>query len=372
MPKTIDLDPARIPEHARRFAAPCELKAGDQADSVAVHILARSPEPLDHWYWGLCVHDLDGMQKHKEKLALDYVHDDEQILGYLDTFEHRDGGLWADGKLLLTSERAKQIYSDHQNGVPYEASIAFGMDGLVTEFVHANATAVVNGREMAGPLLVFRQWNLRGVAICPHGYDKHTLTEFCAANPNLARFTPPEDATVDGAEDPDAVSGAAADDLTDPPPAAEAATDEPAPEAEIVDDPPNPETPDLEATAETPDPEAPAETPAADPAAQRAAEGAVFVAEFGEDRGPRYFTAGLTLEAARAEYTRDLAEENAALRSRLEAIGDRLGDVEPVEFQDGEPGQAKTASGRDAKQLRNSLPERLANFALGLRFAGKN
>jgi len=355
MPKTIDLDPARIPEHARRFAAPCELKAGDKADSVAVHILARSPEPLDHWYWGLCVHDLDGMQTHKEKLALDYVHDNEQILGYLDTFEHRDGGLWADGKLLLTSERAKQIYSDHQGGVPYEASIAFDLDGLVTEFVQRNATAIVNGREMAGPLLVFRQWNLRGVAICPHGYDKHTLTEFCAANPHLARFTPPEDA----AEDPDAETGGAAE---DPPPAAEAETDKPAPEPKIVDEEP-----------ETPESEASAADPPADPAAQRAAEGAVFVAEFGDERGPKYFTRGLSLDQARAEYTRELAEENQSLRDRLAAIGDRLGDVEPVEFQDGEPkSQQRTRSGRDAKQLRNALPERLANFALGLRFAGKN
>lgn len=349
MPQTINLDPARIPEHARRFAAPCTLAAG-KADAVDVHIAARSEEPIDHWYWGQCVHDLDGMQQHKAKLALDYVHDDEQILGYLDKFEHRDGALWADGQLLLTSERGKEVYENHQAGVPYEASIAFDLDGLVTEFVQQNAETEVNGQTMKGPLLVFRKWNLRGVAICPHGYDKHTLTEFCQQNPE-ARFTPPAE---EPAEDP--ADHSSAEDLTDPPPVGEAATDEPAPEAEEVAEPP----------AETPP------APAEDAAAQRAAEGAAFVAEFGEDRGSRYFTRGLTLDAARVECSRELREENESLRGRLAAIGDRLGDVQPVEFQDGEKGGQKTASGRDAKQLRNHLPDRLAAFAMGLRFAGKN
>ncbi len=366
MPKTIELDPARIPEVARRFVAPCTLaKSADKADAVDVHIAARSEQPLDHWYWGQCVHDLDGMQTHKERLALDYVHDDEQILGYLDTFEHRDGALWADGKLLLSSERAREVLANAQNGVPYEASIAFDLDGLVTEFVQQNAETEVNGQKMTGPLLVFREWNLRGVAICPHGYDKHTLTQFCQQNPG-AKFTPPEDATIDetpDAEEPDAESDDATDG-SDPPPVAEASTDEPTPQAEEVDDP-DPETPDPAAPADD------AETP--DPAAQRAAEGAAFVAEFGEDRGPRYFTRGLSLDAARAEYTRELAEENASLRERLGAIGDRLGDTTPAEFQDGEPeSQQRTRSGRDAKQLRNALPERLADFAMGLRFAGQN
>ena len=390
MPKTIDLPAQQIPAHARQFAAECQLAAaGSPADAelVPVHIAARTAEPLNHWYWGPCVHDLDGVRTHKSRLALDYCHDDAEVLGYLDTFQHRDGALWCDGQLALTSDRAREVLANHKAGVPYEASIAFDTDeGLRLEYLQEGMTAEVNGRTLAGPMLIFREWSLRGVAICPHGYDKHTHTEFCAGHPDLAaaRFTPPdpapeEVATVDQPADPDPApeEDAAGSNTVDPPseqdpatpadaaesddaarpPAADAATDEPTPEAEIVDDPAADATP--------------AETPPADPAQQRAIDGAAFVAAFGETRGARYFVQGLSLEAARAQYTADLESEVAALQARLAALGESLGDEEAASFADGENSQQTTASGRGAKQLKNALPDRLAAFALGLRLPGR-
>ncbi|NLG44782.1 MAG: hypothetical protein GX547_16190 [Phycisphaerae bacterium] len=363
MPATLDLAQISVPEPARHFAAPCEFVAGDKTDAVPVHIAARTAEPLDHWYWGRCVHDLDGCNVHKERLALDYCHDDDQIVGFLDGFEHREDALWCDGQLVLTTDRAREILANHKAGVPYEASIAFDLDdGLVVEQLSQGATAQVNGRLLEGPLLIFRQWSLRGVAICPHGYDKHTHTEFCRSNPAAARFTAPavdpaaesdddpaETPEDEAAPDPDAENGDAA---------APPATDEPTPEAQPVDQI---------------DDQAAGDPPPADATEQRAREGAAFVAEFGETRGAAYFVRGLSLEAARAEFTRDLAAENDQLRTRLAAIGAELGDSEPAEFADGEPNQPnQTASGRSAKQLQNALPTRLASFALGLRLPGRN
>ena len=356
-----------VPTAARRFAAPVEFRRGPKTETeVAVHIAARTEEPIEHWYWGRCVHDLDGVQIHKPRLALDYRHDDKEILGYVDRFEHRDGALWADGKVMLSNPRGREVYDQHAAGVPYEASIAFDPDSMVLEIVQSGQSAEVNGQTLDGPLLIFRKWNLVGLAICPHGYDKHTVTEFCAANPD-ARFTPPAEDPPELAEEP-----------ADPPPAAEAASDEPPPVPEPVEVPdqaetPPAETPDPAPSAETETPaDPPAEDPPADPAAQRATEGAAFVAEFGEQRGPRYFTAGLTVEQARARYTTELAEENAQLRGRLDALRSELGDTEPAAFQDDETLPVQTPSGRDAKRLKNDLPERLARFALGLRFASRN
>jgi hypothetical protein len=45
-------------------------------------------------------------------------------------------------------------------------------------------SAKVNGYTQPGPATIFRQWKLRGVAVCPYGYDKNTSTRL--SNGSLA------------------------------------------------------------------------------------------------------------------------------------------------------------------------------------------
>jgi hypothetical protein len=61
-----------------------------------------------------------------------------------------------------------------REGVPYEASIFFGGDGIKLENVPTGKTVDVNGMEFAGPGVVVREWPLRGIAICPYGADENT------------------------------------------------------------------------------------------------------------------------------------------------------------------------------------------------------
>jgi hypothetical protein len=61
-----------------------------------------------------------------------------------------------------------------REGVPYEASIYWGGDGIRIQKVPAGKSVEVNGMEFAGPGVVVREWPLRGIAICPYGADENT------------------------------------------------------------------------------------------------------------------------------------------------------------------------------------------------------
>lgn len=167
-----------IPADACRFAGG-EVAIGDNgegAKSAPVKIVARSGQPIDHWYWGRVVHDLTGMHRHKPRLTIDYAHNDDEVLGYLNHFDTEGGNLVASGALTPWREddRASEVLFKMQQGVPYEASIFFGGDGIKLEPVDEGMVAQVNGYDFEGPGIIVREWPLRGVAICPYGADQHT------------------------------------------------------------------------------------------------------------------------------------------------------------------------------------------------------
>lgn len=144
---------------------------------VPVRVKARDGGAIDHWYWGRFVHDFAGMRLSKPRLPLDYGHDDTKLLGYLDAFDWQTGDLWATGAIVPygDSDLAAEVVHKARNGVPYEASILF--DGpLRTEEVAAGESVQVNGRTIQGPVLVMREWVLRGVAVVPWGADPNTAT----------------------------------------------------------------------------------------------------------------------------------------------------------------------------------------------------
>lgn len=149
---------------------------GETAKSAPVRLKARSGQPIEHWYWGNVVHDLSGMKLNKNRLAIDYVHDPKEIIGYLNKFSSESGDLFAEGALVpfKDSDRATEIIHKMREGVPYEASINFGGDGIKVEEIAEGQVAQVNGYQLEGPAAIIREWPLRGVAICPYGADQNT------------------------------------------------------------------------------------------------------------------------------------------------------------------------------------------------------
>jgi hypothetical protein len=278
-------------------------KNGENAKSAPVSIVARSGQPVDHWYWGRVVHDFAGMKLAKNRIPIDYNHDAAEVIGYLNKFDASSGDLVTSGALVPYKEndRANEIIFKSRQGVPYEASIFFSSDGLVIEEVPEGRTAPVNGYQFQGPGAIFREWPLRGVAVCPYGYDANTETKLSAQGETVkVKFTTTEQAKENemGAENENAEAEA------------KAKADESA---------------KVQAEAEA-KAKAEAEQLAA-VEAKKKEEGSRFMASFGEVKGATYFAKGLKFEEAKEAFHAETLAEKEALAKEVTELKAKLAQV---------------------------------------------
>lgn len=324
----------KVPAAALRFSVgQFELREnGESAKSSPFRMVARSGKPIEHWYWGSVVHDLDGMKLSKNRVAIDYAHDPKEIIGYANQFASDSGDLVVTGALVpyKESDRASEIIHKQREGIPYEASINFSGDGIKIEEVRTGDTVTVNGYEFAGPGVVIREWPLRGIAICPYGADSNTSTEF-GAEPNatvlvdykesderpIHLFTAAHDAETKNDEASEVIA-TVEEAIVDPDMSAE-----PSPEDE--DEEQDPDDQDLEDVSA-----ASVEAASATPEPSQLSDGLRFLEAFG-DVGGVWFAQGKTFEEATTLFVNNLKAENEQLRQRLSSSRAQ-GEVEPVAF----------------------------------------
>ena len=114
----------------------------------------------------------------KERVPLDYQHYDDVIVGYAEKFQFSDEKVAASAVLLSDddspSARAQEIAYGLDHGVPYETSCLIDLVDSDAVFIKDKEKVNVNGRELTGPLTLFSNAEIRGVAICPHGADSLT------------------------------------------------------------------------------------------------------------------------------------------------------------------------------------------------------
>jgi len=288
-----------VPRGALFFGyGPCQFGSAGDDGTIPVSLVARSAEPINHWYWGAVVHDLAGMDRHKDHITLDYAHYDSEVLGYADQFEVTPAGLNVSGRLTPfgAQDRASEVAHKSAMGVPYESSIFFAYP--VIEEVPAGKTTQVNGKQFSGPITVVRRCDLRGIAICPYGADKNTPVKFAAdENVSVKIIQPKENIMAEHT------------------PAEEVKEETNEPEAKPVVE------------------EIPVEVPSATPepaAVQQAAKtGKDFLEAFGE-QGAVWFVNGKTWEEAQKLYTDGLKSEIETLKTRLQ--GSEFGQEKPVSF----------------------------------------
>ena len=145
---------------------------------------ARSAKPVMSPEYGAIYHDFDGMKlPDGGRVPLDYRHNEDEVLGFADGFEADAEGLQMSGQLMPSpdgNDRASEVIrlSAGGTGVPFQLSIDFRADDLVAEQLDEGETAEVNGQTVTGPALIFREWPLRGVAVCPYGKDRNTSAQF--------------------------------------------------------------------------------------------------------------------------------------------------------------------------------------------------
>lgn len=286
---------------------------GENAKTAPLRMVARSGQPIEHWYWGRVVHDLSGMRLSKPRVVVDYCHDDEQIIGYLNRFSTESGDLEVSGALVpydRSDDKATEIIFKSRAGIPYEASIDF-RGPLRIEELDAGVSAEVNGYTFEGPGTIIREWPLRAVAVCPHGADENTESVLSNGD-KLTIHVSKRKATM-----------------------SEEIRTEEAPEAvETVDTEVTPvETPPAAGdVVETEVDEVQASEPAAAGDGNEsvpAAPGRRFLDAFG-DRGGVWFAEGRTFEEATQLHVAALQEEIRQLREQLAAGGSERGGDGPL------------------------------------------
>lgn len=340
----------QVPAAAFVLSSPVSFSTGDSktADAtqpVRFEQVARTGEPLDHWWWGRIVHDMEGFSTHKATIPLDYCHGEE--CGFCDGFAVNDSWeLVVGGAVVPTSlenDIGRKVIERSRGGVPYEASIFFDPDTMLLEFVPEGYVTEVNGQEFEGPLTVVREWELRGVAVCPYGYDKNTSTELA----ELGMFSPKRK------KEP-AIAHPTAMSKTTPKPA-----NKPQGDTKPVELSNNPEQPteanpeSSEATTELTKPEATPQ-PKAEPTELAKPEGEVtgevsafqkkrqeFLTAFTRQDGNtelanKWLAEDLSFAEAQVRFSQVLQAENTELKQRLGGLqaaeGEGVGESAPVGF----------------------------------------
>ena len=292
--------------------------AADRPATRPISITALSGEVVTSWYWGRCLHDLSGMQLNGPSIPLDYCHDDAEVLGLCDKFDTSAGRLDVSAELVPFSaeDRASEIAYKADQGVPYQASIFFDPRTVKVEELDAGQVAQCNGKQVEGPLMIFRQWSLRGVAICPYGVDQNTSSQFCEAGEFSIPITRSETTmSVENTNAAPAEPAATQATPQTPPAAAEPAAAITAAEPVAVAQPAMPV-----ASATT-------GQQAAQPADARKEEGKRFLDTFG-DKGGRWFAEGLSFEEAQTKFNLELRAENEELKKRM--AGAQLSGAAPA------------------------------------------
>ncbi len=292
-----------------------EFDNGASGASVPIEFLARTGDPIEHWYWGRIIHDFAGMS-HRDVIPIDYRHDGDELLGYLNKFTVKNGDLYLGGSLESVEERdrASQVIARGKRGIPYQGSIYFNQDTAIFEWLPGDMTAEVNGRVHTGPLVIAREWDLRACALTPYGCDPGTAAKFSAEGlPGAGSLSWK---VSDMTKAPEGTGEMAAKDATTTPAAATPATPAITPAT-----PTNPATP----AAVTPPVTSPAavQTVSKDQLDAARVELKRYTDRFSDD-GVKYFGNGLSYEDAKDKHIDKLSADVAAERARAEAAEQKL------------------------------------------------
>lgn len=111
----------------------------------------------------------------KERVPLDYNHNEEEVIGYVENFQCTADAITADGVVLIgdeSSDAAKTFAQNIEGGVPFEASAFLDLSEAESVELEDGVT------EWSGALI-------RGVAVCPYGTDRKTTVSLKLGETNF-------------------------------------------------------------------------------------------------------------------------------------------------------------------------------------------
>ncbi len=125
----------------------------------------------NHWYWGNVVFDLDTMSVPSKLPAL-IDHARSQRCGYVtDSKISNESGFEVSGN-LLSNAYGTSVASESDEGFPWQMSVHIEPESI--EEVRAGSIIAVNGRDLPGPIVVFRNSKIIEVSFTATGWDSNT------------------------------------------------------------------------------------------------------------------------------------------------------------------------------------------------------
>ena len=125
----------------------------------------------DHWYWGNVVFDMSTMAVPPKLPAL-IDHNRSMRAGYVTNSDIDNTRGFTVNGVLLSNENGSAVAKDSDEGFPWQMSVHIE-PASIEEFAPGEA-AVVNGRNLVGPLTVFRNSTIVEVSFTATGHDPNT------------------------------------------------------------------------------------------------------------------------------------------------------------------------------------------------------
>ncbi len=130
------------------------------------------------WRYPVIV-DLAGLSIPSQRRPVRFGHDATSGVGHTDSITVEGEQLIATGVVSRDTPIAREIVVSARNGFPWQASIGASVEEQ--EFVRKDQKALVNGREVVGPVNVIRRATLGEISFVDIGADSATTVRVAAA-----------------------------------------------------------------------------------------------------------------------------------------------------------------------------------------------
>ena len=127
--------------------------------------------------------ELSGLKAAREKIPVLLDHESSQIIGQTDSITIDASGVDLTGSITGEDANSQSVLTHARNGFEWQASI--GASIVRQEFLKTGEKAVVNGREVSGPLLIARESRLFETSFVAIGADSQTTASVAASSSSL-------------------------------------------------------------------------------------------------------------------------------------------------------------------------------------------
>lgn len=208
-----DVDPATIPWCAtatgKAQGQVLEVSEGDGPGTWEG--VAYSGGEFRQWF-GRCILDLEGFMPGAERLpsllnhATGWTVEALAAVGYTTGLRVEMGQVFASG-VYLSSDAGQRVRAMALEGFPWALSLWTDIENV--EVVPEGGRAMVNGREVVGPIYVGRKWSARECAHCEVGADSGASLQFAAAGQTPREDSMPGQQNGNGAKGANGAKGGA-------------------------------------------------------------------------------------------------------------------------------------------------------------------